>query len=102
MQLKGKLQNQNPSGSDSNLNDQIAALRDQLEEKTETLQYLESLNNILRLKESMSNQELQDARKESISVIYFLPLYIYIYMIQQKMKLSYHLSLVTVQVGFAR
>ncbi|KAI9156756.1 hypothetical protein LWI28_011721 [Acer negundo] len=99
--LKGKLQNQNPSGSDSNLNDQIAILRDQLEEKTEALQYLESLNNTLTLKESMSNQELQDARKESISVIYFLQ--VIIYMIQQKMKLSYHLSLiVTVQAGFAR
>ncbi|KAK1570432.1 hypothetical protein Q3G72_001809 [Acer saccharum] len=65
--LKGKLQNQNPSGSDSNLNGQIAILRDQLEEKTQALQYLESLNNTLTLKESMSNQELQDARKESIS-----------------------------------
>ncbi|KAK3232117.1 hypothetical protein Dsin_003998 [Dipteronia sinensis] len=65
--LKGKLQNQNPSGNDSNLNDQIAALRDQLEEKTEALQYLESLNNTLTVKESVSNQELQDARKESIS-----------------------------------
>ncbi|TXG49800.1 hypothetical protein EZV62_025675 [Acer yangbiense] len=66
-QLKGKLQNQKPAQSDSNLNGQITTLRDQLEEKTETLQYLESLNQTLTLKESMSNQELQDARKESIS-----------------------------------
>ncbi|KAK0593004.1 hypothetical protein LWI29_028932 [Acer saccharum] len=65
--LKGKLQNQKPAESDSNLNGQITALRDQLEEKTETLQYLESLNHTLTLKESMSNQELQDARKESIT-----------------------------------
>ncbi|KAI9157289.1 hypothetical protein LWI28_019903 [Acer negundo] len=65
--LKGKLRNQKPTQSDSNLNGQITALRDQLEEKTETLQYLESLNQTLTLKESMSNQELQDARKESIS-----------------------------------
>ncbi|KAK1572394.1 hypothetical protein Q3G72_032069 [Acer saccharum] len=64
-QLKGKLQNQKPAQSDSNLNGQITTLRDQLEEKTETLQYLESLNQTLTLKESMSNQELQDARKES-------------------------------------
>ncbi|KAI9156132.1 hypothetical protein LWI28_001106 [Acer negundo] len=66
--LKGKLQNQKSAESDSNLNGQITALRDQLEEKTETLQYLESLNHTLTLKESMSNQELQDARKESITV----------------------------------
>ncbi|KAI9156224.1 hypothetical protein LWI28_002516 [Acer negundo] len=66
--LKGKLQNQKPAESDSNLNAHITALRDQLEEKTEALQYLETLNHTLTLKESMSNQELQDARKESISV----------------------------------
>ncbi|KAK1571370.1 hypothetical protein Q3G72_015701 [Acer saccharum] len=65
--LKVKLQNKKPAQSDSNLNGQITALRDQLEEKTETLQYLESLNQTLTLKESISNQELQDARKESIS-----------------------------------
>ncbi|KAK0592828.1 hypothetical protein LWI29_026170 [Acer saccharum] len=65
--LKGMLQNQKPAQSDSNLNGQITALRDQLEEKTETLQYLESLNHTLTLKESISNQELQEARKESIS-----------------------------------
>ncbi|KAK2637489.1 hypothetical protein Ddye_032281 [Dipteronia dyeriana] len=65
--LKWKLQNQKPTESYSNLNAQMTALRDQLEEKTETLQYLECLNRTLTLKESMSNQELQDARKESIS-----------------------------------
>ena len=68
MQLKGKLQNRKPAQSDSNLNGQITTLRDKIDEKTETLQYLESLNRTLTLKESISNQELQEARKESISV----------------------------------
>ncbi|KAK3232130.1 hypothetical protein Dsin_004011 [Dipteronia sinensis] len=64
--LKGKFQNKKSTESYCNLNAQIIALRDQLGEKTETLQYLECLNHTLTLKESMSNQELQDARKESI------------------------------------
>ncbi|KAK3232144.1 hypothetical protein Dsin_004025 [Dipteronia sinensis] len=66
-QLKWKLQNQTPEEFDSYLKAQNTAMRDQLEENTETLQYLESLNHTLTLKESMSNQELQDARKELIS-----------------------------------
>ena len=73
MQLKWKFQNQTPEEIDSYLNAQNTAMRDQLEENTETLQYLESLNHTLTLKESISNQELQDARKESISVCYFFP-----------------------------
>ncbi|KAK1571673.1 hypothetical protein Q3G72_021093 [Acer saccharum] len=64
--LKWKFQNQTPEEIDSYLNAQNTAMRDQLEENTETLQYLESLNHTLTLKESMSNQELQDARKELI------------------------------------
>ncbi|KAK2637486.1 hypothetical protein Ddye_032278 [Dipteronia dyeriana] len=66
--LKWKLQNQTPEEFDSYLNAQNTAIRDQLlEENTETLQYLESFSHMLTLKESMSNQEQQDARKELIS-----------------------------------
>ncbi|KAK3232143.1 hypothetical protein Dsin_004024 [Dipteronia sinensis] len=77
MDEKTKLHEEYTKGNDSNLNDQIAALRDQLEEKTEALQYLESLNNTLTVKESVSNQELQDARKESISEVLLAEVYIW-------------------------
>ncbi|XP_058181768.1 factor of DNA methylation 5-like isoform X2 [Rhododendron vialii] len=43
------------------------ALREALEEKAEEIQYMENLNRTLTLKERISNDELQDARKEAIS-----------------------------------
>lgn len=46
---------------------QIDSLRKELAEKTEELQYIETLNQTLILKEHMTNHELQDARKELIS-----------------------------------
>ncbi|KAJ0047091.1 hypothetical protein Pint_06327 [Pistacia integerrima] len=54
---------------DSDLTAEITELKNQLEENKEALQHSESLNQTLMLKESISNQELQDARKESISVL---------------------------------
>lgn len=43
------------------------ALREAFKEKVEEIQYLEDLIKTLTLKERMSNDELQDARKEAIS-----------------------------------
>ncbi|CAN1173976.1 Factor of DNA methylation 1 [Linum perenne] len=48
-------------------NEKYEALREKLEEKEETLQYSEDLNRALMVKELAANQELQDARKKSIS-----------------------------------
>lgn len=62
MKLKGNLQTQNH---------EIDALRKDLEEKEDALQYLESLCHTLMTKESRSNQELHDARQESISVLHY-------------------------------
>lgn len=71
MQLKRKLQNQNPTESDSNLKAQISGLTNQLKEKTEELEESENLNNVLTVKELITRKELHDAREESISVYYF-------------------------------
>ncbi|CAN1746930.1 Factor of DNA methylation 1 [Linum perenne] len=48
-------------------NEKYEALRAKLEEKEEALQFSEDLNSALMVKEFAANQELQDARKESIS-----------------------------------
>lgn len=68
MQLKLKLQSQNTLEGDGDLTAEITELKNQLEENKEARQHSESLNQTLILKEFLSNQELQDARKESISV----------------------------------
>ncbi|KAK9282964.1 hypothetical protein L1049_011189 [Liquidambar formosana] len=65
--LKGKLKDNNPIENDNDLNAQIKALRNELEEKADELQHMQILNNDLTFKERMSNDELQDARKELIS-----------------------------------
>jgi hypothetical protein len=68
VQLKGKLQAQDTLECDNNLYAQIDTLRKELDEKTEAMQDLESLNCVLMVKERMTNQELQEARKESMEV----------------------------------
>ncbi|GMY08498.1 factor of DNA methylation 2-like [Fagus crenata] len=68
VQLKGKLQAQDTLECDNNLYAQIDTLRKELDEKTEAMQDLESLNCVLTVKERMTNQELQEARKESMEV----------------------------------
>lgn len=68
MQLEGKLQAQNIGECDNNLHAQINNLRKELDEKTDAMQDLESLNCVLTVKERMTNQELQDARKETVEV----------------------------------
>lgn len=62
-----QLDNQNVVKSDDH-----HALREELEEKAEEIQYMENLNKTLTLKERISNDELQDARKEAISVCFYL------------------------------
>ncbi|RVX13578.1 Factor of DNA methylation 1 [Vitis vinifera] len=65
MAEKKKLTDQNPMMSE--LKDQCIALRKELEEKTDDLQHMQSINEALIVKEQMSNRELQNARKELIS-----------------------------------
>ncbi|TYI62763.1 hypothetical protein E1A91_D10G270300v1 [Gossypium mustelinum] len=49
---------------------QIAALKKELEEKSEALKDMENQNSCLTVKQVLTNQELQDARKESIRVFF--------------------------------
>ncbi|KAK3006572.1 hypothetical protein RJ639_016223 [Escallonia herrerae] len=65
MQLKV----QKPLGTDNSLSIHINDLSEQLAEKTEELHDMEILNQTLILRERMSNNELQDARKELINVL---------------------------------
>ncbi|XP_050250497.1 factor of DNA methylation 5-like isoform X1 [Quercus robur] len=64
--LEGKLLAQNTVECDNNLHAQINTLRKELDEKTDAMQDLESLNCVLTVKERMTNQELQEARKETV------------------------------------
>ncbi|KAM3698026.1 hypothetical protein ACB098_06G157900 [Castanea mollissima] len=64
--LEGKLQAQNTVECDNNLHAQINTLRKEIDEKTDAMQDLESLNCVLTVKERMTNQELQEARKETV------------------------------------
>ncbi|PSS33302.1 Factor of DNA methylation like [Actinidia chinensis var. chinensis] len=67
---KEKLKAQNLfEGDDYSLNIQIDALKEELAEKADDLNDMENLNQTLILREHMSNVELQDARKELISVL---------------------------------
>ncbi|KAK3005124.1 hypothetical protein RJ639_017848 [Escallonia herrerae] len=66
---KEKLKVQKPLGTDNSLSIHINDLSEQLAEKTEELHDMEILNQTLILRERMSNNELQDARKELINVL---------------------------------
>lgn len=68
MQSKGKLQDQNAVASNGNPNTEINALKMEIEEKTEEIQGLQTLNHILVSRDFKSNQELQECRKELIKV----------------------------------
>ncbi|XP_021296141.1 factor of DNA methylation 1 [Herrania umbratica] len=65
--LKENLPRQNLVEVDKTSSAQVAALRKELEEKSEALLDLESRYNCLTVKQILTNQELQDARKESIN-----------------------------------
>ena len=51
-----------------NVVDHIRALKGELEEKKDEVQYLQSLNETLLVKEHMSKSELLDARQVLLSV----------------------------------
>ncbi|MBA0637052.1 hypothetical protein Godav_029106 [Gossypium davidsonii] len=57
------------------MSDQIAALKEQLEETSEALKDMESRYSCLTVKQILTNREVQDARKESINVFPLFPLF---------------------------
>lgn len=59
---------QNACGDGSYLFYQVSALKRELAEKVEELQFIEPLNQTLILKEHLANNELQSARKELLKV----------------------------------
>uniref|UniRef100_A0A7N0ZVM2 Factor of DNA methylation 1-5/IDN2 domain-containing protein n=1 Tax=Kalanchoe fedtschenkoi TaxID=63787 RepID=A0A7N0ZVM2_KALFE len=66
---KEQIEAQDRCGEDSYLLYQVDALRRELAEKIEELQYIEPLNQTLILKEHMANSDLQSARKELLKVL---------------------------------
>lgn len=60
---------QNPFDSDYSISVHINGLKDRLAEKEEELHDMDNLNQTLILREHMSNNELQAARKELINVL---------------------------------
>lgn len=67
MQLKSQVPLEGESG-DYNMTFQIEDLMSELAEKAEELNDMEVLNQTLILKEHMSNDQLQEARKELLNV----------------------------------
>lgn len=59
-------------GGDVEAKKRIESLEESLEDKDETIEHLECLNQALLVKERKSNDELQDARKEFINVSLFI------------------------------
>ena len=77
-EIKGKLQVMKHLGEedDAAVQKKMKDMNDELEEKVDNLNDMESMNHVLIAKERQSNDELQEARKQLISV-WFLLLYIY-------------------------
>lgn len=71
-QLKGKLQvlKHWAGDDDDEVKKKVVEMMKDLEEKESEMVDLEALNQALVVKERKSNDELQDARKELISVIF--------------------------------
>jgi hypothetical protein len=69
-QLKGQLQVMKHMGGeeDSTVKQKMDELTSELNEKIEEMEDMEALNQTLVVKERKSNDELQEARKELISV----------------------------------
>lgn len=68
--MKGALQVMKHMGEDEDLEvkSKMDTIRQELKEKEEELEVLEDLNQALIVKERKTNDELQEARKELISV----------------------------------
>ena len=73
-QLKGKLEvmKHMPGEEDSESKKMIKDLTEELQDKYDEMEYMESMNQILLIKERKSNDELQNARKELIAVSYLI------------------------------
>jgi hypothetical protein len=71
--MEGILPGLKQAGSDIifHLQEQIESLTKELKEKVDEMEYLETLNRTLMVKEHRSNHELQEARKELINVRIF-------------------------------
>lgn len=74
-ELKGKLQVMKHLGDadDDAVQQKMKEMNDELEQKVDSLGDLESLNQTLLVKERQSNDELQEARKELIKVLFLYP-----------------------------
>jgi small-conductance mechanosensitive channel len=73
-QLQGKLEvmKHMPGEEDSESKRKIDELHEELQDKLDEMDAMESLHKTLLLKERISNDELQDARKKLIDVSYSL------------------------------
>ncbi len=71
---------------ENNLYAQINTSTEELDEKTDVMQDLESLNCVLTVKECMTNQELQESCKELMEVFLY-PLFI-IHAVERKIASS--------------
>ena len=69
-ELKGNLQVMKHLGDDAAVQNQIKEMNEKLEQKVDEMSDLEDLNKTLVRKERESNDELQEARKELIAVLF--------------------------------
>lgn len=74
-EIKGKLQVMKHLGDedDTAVQNKMKEMNEELEEKVGEMENLESLNQTLIVKERQSNDELQAARTELITVCFSLP-----------------------------
>lgn len=73
-ELKGKLEVMQHMGGedDSAVQEKIKEMKGELDEKIDDMKHLDEMNNALVLKERQSNDELQEARKLLIQVLYLI------------------------------
>ena len=70
-ELRGKLEGMKHLGDDAAVQKKIKEMTEELNEKVEEMKSVEDLYQTLVTKERQSNDELQEARKELISVLSF-------------------------------
>lgn len=80
-EIKGKLQVMKHLGDedDAAVQKKMEDMSNELQEKVEDLNDVESMNHVLIAKERQSNDDLQETRKELITVWFLCYIYIYIY-----------------------